>query len=169
MDKTVRHRYMRAECTGTLSQHYFHLYGVLDRVTFDKLSPVVSPKPPIYPIAVMNMLLPTSKDDTELRDNFMVLISRILVTHLQLFKFGFSDVVAWHIDHPYSAQMSRKSTVVSHHNITLLILYVIRYYFSGKRYLSAYFLKMKIKRKKWSISWLFHTNMSLKLFVRSNA
>ena len=81
----------------------------------------------------MNMLLPTSKDDTELRDNFMVLISRILVTHLELFKFGFSDVVAWHIDHPYSAQMSRKSTVVSHvHNITLLILYVIRYYFSGK-------------------------------------
>ena len=30
------------------------------------------------------------------------------MTHLGLFKFGFSDVVAWHIDHPYSAQMSRK-------------------------------------------------------------
>ena len=113
----------------------------------------------------MNMLLPTSKDDTELRDNFMVLISRILVTHLELFKIVFSDVVAWHIDHPYSAQMSRKSTVVSHHNLTLLILYVIRYYFSGNRYLSALFLKMKIKRKKWFISWLFHT---MKLLVRSN-
>ena len=53
---------MRAECIGTLSLHYFHLYGVLDRVTF---SPVLSPKPPTDPIAVMNMLLPTSKDDTE--------------------------------------------------------------------------------------------------------
>ena len=41
VDKTVWHRYMRAECTGTLSLHYFHLYGVLDRVTFDKLSPIV--------------------------------------------------------------------------------------------------------------------------------
>ena len=80
----------------------------------------------------MYMLLPTSKDDAELYDNFMVLISWILVTHLDLFKFGFSDVVAWHIDHPYSAQMSRKSTVVSHHNITLLILYVIRYYSLAK-------------------------------------
>ena len=48
VDKTVRHWYMRAECTGTLSLHYFHLYRVLDRVTFDKLSPVVSPKPPSY-------------------------------------------------------------------------------------------------------------------------
>ena len=54
--------------------------------------------------------------------DFMVLISWVLVTHLDLFKFGFSDVVAWHIDHPYSAQMSRKSIVVSHHNISLLIL-----------------------------------------------
>ena len=76
VDKTVWHRYMRAECTGTLSLHYFHLYGVLDRVTFDKLSPVLSPKPPIDPIAIMNMLLPTSIDVTELHDNFMVLISQ---------------------------------------------------------------------------------------------
>lgn len=65
------------------------------------------------------MLLPTSKDDVELRGNFMTLITRILVTHVDLFKFGFSDIVTWHIDNPYAAEMSSKLKVVSKHRIVL--------------------------------------------------
>ena len=61
----------------------------------------------------MKRLLPTKKDDEELHNNFKILLSRILANHIEIFKFGFSDVVSWHITHKYSQQMSEKSKVVS--------------------------------------------------------
>ena len=61
----------------------------------------------------MKMLLPTKKDDEELHNNFKILLSRIMANHIEIFKFGFSDVVSWHITHKYSQQMSEKSKVVS--------------------------------------------------------
>ena len=63
----------------------------------------------------MKRLLPTKKDDEELNNNFKILLSRILVNHIKIFKFGFSDVVSssWHITHKYSQQMSEKSKVVN--------------------------------------------------------
>ena len=113
IDKTVRRRFIRADDEGMSSLHYFHLYGVADRVRFNHLSPVISSNPRADPQAIMKRLLPTKKDDEELHNNFKILLSRILANHTEIFKFGFSDVVSWHITHKYSQQMSEKSKVVS--------------------------------------------------------
>ena len=51
-------------------------------------------------------------DDKALRQLFAKHVSRILCTHMPFFKFAFEDIVDWHIDHQYYAQMSQKSEVV---------------------------------------------------------
>lgn len=112
IDKTVRQRYMRVDSQGTLSLHYFHFYGVLDRVNLDHLSPLPPLDVSVDPKEAVGLLLPSLHDDKNLHENFITLISRILVNDVDLFKFGFSDVVNWHIPHKYSKEMSQKSKVV---------------------------------------------------------
>ena len=112
LDKTVKRRYMRSD-EGNLSLHYFHSYAVLDRIHTilfsDSLSPTCFPEPE----QIARSLLPSPSDDCTLKQNFAVLISRVLATHMKFFSFSFDDAVQWHILHKFSTEMSKKSTVVS--------------------------------------------------------
>lgn len=51
-------------------------------------------------------LLPTDK---VMKEIFIMIVSRILTTHIQ---FSCSDVVTWHKDHKYYKEMSAKSEVI---------------------------------------------------------
>ena len=62
--------------------------------------------------------LDTSTRDThgvsniQLRHNYIVLVSRIIVEHLECFSF-LKDVCIFHIPHKYSKEMAKKSETVS--------------------------------------------------------
>ena len=62
----------------------------------------------------LQTFLPSVEDyhnlHTEL--NFTVLVARVLGTHLVSFK-PFSDLIPQHIEHKYSAEMAKKSEIVS--------------------------------------------------------
>ena len=111
IDKCVKRRYMHAD-KGNLSLHYFHSYAVLDRIDLRSLSddiPGCLPSPNVIALS----LLPSAADDTSLRKNFSVLVSRVLAKYFRFFKFTFDDAVEWHIHHDFSTEMSKKSIVVS--------------------------------------------------------
>ena len=56
--------------------------------------------------------LPTVQDQKHQRYNYIVLVSRILVEHLECFSF-LRDVCIFHIPHKYSKEMTKKSETVS--------------------------------------------------------
>ena len=56
--------------------------------------------------------LPTVQDQKHQRHNYIVLVSRIIVEHLECFSF-LKDVCIFHIPHKYSKEMARKSETVS--------------------------------------------------------
>ena len=58
-------------------------------------------------------LLPSSDDDTELRNNLCVLISRVLYSNIPYFKYTFDGVIEWHIQHDFYKEMSTHSEWVS--------------------------------------------------------
>ena len=69
---------------------------------------------------VLSKLLPNKDDDTQIHNEFAILLSRMLCTHIKFFKDTFADVIDWHIPHKFTAEMSKKSVVVSqcvHKNI----------------------------------------------------
>ena len=89
--------------------HWFNLYAVKNRIhgehlANDKVSADVS----TLPLATW---LPTVDDCVRLRDEFIVLVSRIFVAKFKAFSV-FSDVVQDHIPHQYSKEMSEKSHIV---------------------------------------------------------
>ena len=113
IDIGVKARYRRMEGSHSHSLHYFHSFTVQSRIDFSHL-------PDQHPDTCLNSpnqlaltLLPSADDDRSLRDLFVTHVSRILCTHMPFFKFGFEDVVQWHIHHQYYDQMSAKSQVVS--------------------------------------------------------
>ena len=57
------------------------------------------------------MLLPSSNEVEEIRDNFSVLVAWILVQIAPEFA-NFSEVIVEHISHKYSTEMAQKSHVV---------------------------------------------------------
>jgi len=104
---------MRADKHRGASLHYFHSCAVQNRIGF-------SAYPDVHPDTCLdstsrraNFLLPSSEDDDVLTQNFSVLLSRILFDNLPYFKTTFDGCVLWHIPHDYSAEMSKKSVVVS--------------------------------------------------------
>ena len=58
-------------------------------------------------------LSPTVDDQKFQRHNYTVLVSRVLVEHLDCFS-ALKDVCVFHIPHKYSNVMARKSEVVSY-------------------------------------------------------
>lgn len=68
------------------------------------------------PMNVLNMpnikLLPSVKDQAKQRQNYIVLVSRVLVQHLESFEI-FKDVYIQHIPHKYSKEAAKKSESVS--------------------------------------------------------
>ncbi len=111
IDKTVRPRYMRSD-RGNQSLHYFHFYAVENRVDVSQFSD--SPVDQVLSLEVMaSRMLPSIADDSELKRNMAVLVSRVLVSHMKIFNFACTDVVNRHIQHQFSKEMSQKSVVVS--------------------------------------------------------
>lgn len=105
-DETVKPRHMRME-SQSQSLHCVHAYGVVDRVNYSSLPSQRSGATNLY------SLLPSPSDYTSLKDNFTVLISRVIVDNLTFFRDDFKRLVLRHIPHQYSAEHSKKSEVVS--------------------------------------------------------
>ncbi len=110
IDKNVRRRYQRSD-KSTISLHYFHICSEKQSefLTFSDDSPSCS----LSAKAKSKLVMPGVADDLQLKENIAILISRILVDHMEFFKFCFSDVTCGHIKHQYYKEMSSKSHVVS--------------------------------------------------------
>ena len=105
LDKIVKPRYM----TMTQSRHFFNTYAVKDRINlsttdFSGFHNGLDPD--------INLILPSTEDQSVLMSNFSVLAARILVQNMLIFKC-FEDVIEKHIQHEYSCQLSTKSEIVS--------------------------------------------------------
>ena len=61
----------------------------------------------------LQTFLPSVEDCHNLHTEITVLVTRVLVTHLAAFKC-FSDLTPQHIIHKYSAEMEKKSEIVSY-------------------------------------------------------
>ena len=96
------------------SLHYFHSYAVQNRVNVSNLSdsPV---NITLSPERMAISILPSIEDDSKVKCNMAVLVSRVLASHMKFFNFSFADAVKWHIEHQFSEEMSQKSVVVSMH------------------------------------------------------
>ena len=109
IDKNVQPRDMRSD-HQTRSLHYFHTYGVADRVNSTNVSDETQ-CPDINSVQLQD-LLPSVNYDMELMSNFAVLALRVLKKYVPFFsKFGRG--VCRHIEHDISSQMSQKSQIVS--------------------------------------------------------
>ena len=89
--------------------HWFHLMAVKDRVVAEdipKKSPTDIKKLPLQ------TFLPSIEDCHNLHTELTVLVARVLVAHLVSFK-AFSDLIPQHIEHKCSAEMAKKSEIVS--------------------------------------------------------
>lgn len=109
IDKRVTPRTMRLD-NQVRSLHYFHAFAALSRVEtlhLDDTKPVGNVKD----IPLSTFLL-SPEDCAVLRDNYVILISRILVQHIEFLQ-PFRNCVPKHIEHLYSEAMRKKSTVVS--------------------------------------------------------
>ena len=84
--------------------HWFSLYAIKNRVHGEQLA---NDKP----TADISTLPLTTWLPSVLHDEFIILVSRVLVAKLKAFQV-FSDVVQDHIPHQYSKEMSEKSQIV---------------------------------------------------------
>jgi len=107
IDKDVKPRYMRVD-SQTKSLHYVQIYSVKDRIDFSSLSESTKAgEMCLYDI------LPSTKDYQELKDNFAILLARVMTDNLSFFSENFKGLVQRHVPHQYSYEMSTKSEVVS--------------------------------------------------------
>lgn len=102
---------MRADKHRNQSLH-FHSFAVMNRVDFSALSDVCPPTCFNSPQKQAQQLLPSKEDDRILRDNFIILVSRILVDNIPFFQQTFDGAVTRHIRHKYSTEMATKSQVM---------------------------------------------------------
>ena len=100
----------------TKSLHYYHFFGVLDRIKIDKLSDKVPLLSDIPTQEMARSLLPSKSDDRSLIKNINVLFSRILNESLSFFNTAFGDLIINHIHHRHYSEISFKSVVVSYYN-----------------------------------------------------
>lgn len=124
IDKNVRRRYQRSDKT-TISLHYFHMYGVKNRIDVSHLSDE-TPSCTLDKKAKALLVMPSCDDDVQLKKNVAILISRVLVNHMEFFKFCFADVTCWHIKHQHYKEMSAKSVVVSKHEAGVCVCVHVR-------------------------------------------
>lgn len=112
IDKGVKARYMRADHHHNKSLHYFHSFAVANRVDFSSYSDVRPSSCVNSPKHRAAQLLPSQQDDKAIRNNFIILVSRILVDNIPFFMETFDGVVTRHIKHKYFSEMATKSHVV---------------------------------------------------------
>ena len=91
------------------SINYFNSFAVKDRINLSSFS---SYKPFINTDVDLHEILPSDDTHTKMLNNMAVLVSRILIDHIPAFKLYFDDAVVYHIEHPYSLEMSKKSKMV---------------------------------------------------------
>ena len=109
IDKNVSPRDMRVD-NQTKSFHYFHSYAVLDRVDLRTYS---NKRPDIDVESLpLTVFLPSLNDCKKLRDNYIILASRVLVKHLS-FLAPFKACVPQHIEHVHLKELTKKSDIVS--------------------------------------------------------
>jgi hypothetical protein len=108
-DTNLSPRYMRID-KQTKSLHYFHVYGVKDRIDLSRYSDAA----PLCPEETIDFgkILPSKEDESALLHNFSFLIARILKKYMPYFN-SFGNGLERHIRHEYSEEMSLKSEVVS--------------------------------------------------------
>ena len=111
LDSTIKPRYMRID-NQAKSLHYFNSYAVKDRIDFSTV-PDETISLPLSPKLAVDVLLSSAGDDEVLQNNFMFLMKDILITHLPFFTTTFAGMVKHHLPHKYSAEMAKKSCVVS--------------------------------------------------------
>ena len=109
LDKNVSPHDMRVD-HQVKSIHYFHSYAVHDRADFSKLSGE-DPQGKLQNDA-FTKFLPSPDDCSQLRENYINLIARVIVEKLPHFN-KLSDCVPAHICHEFSTAMKEKSVVVS--------------------------------------------------------
>lgn len=109
IDKRVTPRNMRID-HQVQSLHYFHSYASKNRIQTDHLDDDRRIKN-INDLALSD-ILPSVEDCSSIRNNFTVLVARVIVKYLSHFSM-FKKAVTNHIQHQYSRQMEEKSTVVS--------------------------------------------------------
>jgi hypothetical protein len=108
IDKRIVPRNMRIG-HQVQSLHYFHAYASLNRIEtlhLDDTKPIGN----IENLPLSTFLL-SPEDCSTLRDNYVILIARMLVQHLTFLQ-PFRKCVPQHIQHEYSEIMKQKSTVV---------------------------------------------------------
>jgi hypothetical protein len=109
IDKNVSPCDMRVD-HQTKSYHYFYSYAVYDRIDLSGYSNEI---PDIDIEALpLTTFLPSLNDCKKLRDNYIILASRVLVTHLR-FLTPLKGCVPQHIDHVHLKELTKKSDVVS--------------------------------------------------------
>ena len=103
------------------SLNYFNSFAVKDRVDLSKYS---SSRNEIPQEVDIEALLPSIEKHSKLHERLCILVSRILVDNIPVFKFYFEDVMEHHILHEYYEEMKKKSEVV---NIIILKPKIILY------------------------------------------
>lgn len=112
IDKRICRRHLRSDRRNQ-SVHYFHAYAVENRIDVSELSDISMHISETTTLEnAVSSVLPTAGDNTRLRENIAILISRVLFQHLDFFNFSFDGVIQWHITHKYYTEMSCKSVVV---------------------------------------------------------
>lgn len=92
------------------SLHYFHSYAVFNRIDFSDLAS----DQPIADVSTLSLstYLPDTTDCAKLRENYAILLARVVVEEMPYFRV-FRDCVVKHIKHLYSSEMKAKSVLVS--------------------------------------------------------
>lgn len=106
----------------TESIHWFNLLAYDNRVVNWELCD----EDPIGDVKDLenSTFLPTVDDHAKLKDEFVILVLRVLVKNCKYFQ-QFSQLVPNHIPHPYSKEMSHQSQVVSSHPSIIIIIIII--------------------------------------------
>ena len=105
VDKKRGVRDIRSDHHGKM-KHMYSLLAVRSRVKGPLRAPHFNP--PDISREKVTTFLPSSSDVKAIKDNLVVLVSRILCTYIKGFKSQRTD----HIAHRYSAEMSSKSSVI---------------------------------------------------------
>ena len=121
IDKNVKPRDMRFS-SQTTSLHYFHVYAVKDRISYNHLSgnaTMIAPSDMDFSI-----FFPTAEDNEQLLSNFEILVMRMLVKHIPGLQH-LSPALSHHIPHKYSRNMALKSHVVCFLHVTTSMVLAI--------------------------------------------
>ena len=102
---------MRSDRFQNRSLHYFNSFAVKDRISLSQLMAYQLP-PQLQSGHIAELILPSEADDVLMKKGLSTLVSRILVKNMPFFNMSFSDVIDWHILHPFSKEMSTKSKIV---------------------------------------------------------